>query len=131
MRLDPDDLSICARAVAHMAGDQPDDIRACLAWVIKNRLTRAAAACAALPDLARTCKDVLFEALGPRQRTEGGAALSDREWSRIYAVSCLVWAGELDDPTGGATSCHRHDLRKKWARDREPTALLGPYIFYR
>jgi hypothetical protein len=128
--LDPDDLDLCARAVASIGGDQPDDIRASLAWVIRNRLEWASAACGAIPDLARTCRDVLLEALGPRH----GAAHSDlpnREWRRLYALNCLVWTGDLADQTGGAISCHRHDATKKWAKERVPTALLGPFIFYR
>jgi hypothetical protein len=131
MRFAPADIDLCARAIAFLGSDQPDAIRASLSWVIKNRLNAVASACAALPDLARICSEVLREATGLQQCSHEAANLSNSEWCRIYAVSCLVWAGDLEDPTNGATSCHRHDAIRRWAKDRTPTALLGPFIFYR
>lgn len=131
MRLAPTDIDLCARAIGFLAGDQPDTIRASLSWVIKNRLNAVAEACSALPDLARICREMLWEATGLQQSGHERANLSNSEWCRIYAVSCLVWAGDLEDPTNGATACHRHDTIRKWAKDRTPTALLGPFIFYR
>lgn len=36
----------------------------------------------------------------------------------------------LPDPTRGATHFHRHDQSPPWAATREPTALIGCYLFY-
>jgi len=36
----------------------------------------------------------------------------------------------LPDPTRGATHFHRHDESPPWAATREPTALIGCYLFY-
>jgi hypothetical protein len=131
MRFFPKDIDLCARAIAVLGGEQPDDVSASLSWVIKNRLNSVAGPRAVLPDLARVCREVLWEAAELQQSGHESANLSNSEWCRIYAVNCLVWAGDLDDPTNGATSCHRHDTIRKWARSRTPTALLGPFIFYR
>jgi hypothetical protein len=131
MRPMPADIHLCSRAVARLGGDEPDAIRASLSWVIKNRLNAVRAAHAAPPDLSRICSDMLREATGLQQCGHDGANLSNSEWCHIYAVSRLVWAGDLEDETNGATSCHRHDTTRKWARHRTPTALLGPFIFYR
>lgn len=125
------DLEICVQTVAHLGGDQPDEIHAPLAWVIRNRLQSAAIGRAGLPDLARTCQDILREADGRAQSLAARSGLTISDWCRVYAVNCLVWAGDLDDQTAGATSCHRHDTTRSWAKTRTPTALLGPYIFFR
>ena len=131
MRFATEDFDLCARAIALLGSDQPNAIRASLSWVIKNRVNAALAACVVLPALPRICRDVLREATGMQQCGLEGANLSNSEWCRIHAVNCLVWAGDLEDQTNGATSCHRHDANRRWARDRTPTALFGPFIFYR
>ena len=131
MRFAPADLDPCSQAIALLGSDQPDTIRASLSWVIKNRAHAVADARAALPDLARICREVLREATGLQQCGHDAANLSHSEWCRIHAVNCLVWAGDLEDETNGATSCHRHDAIRPWAKRRTPTALLGPFMFYR
>jgi len=131
MRCAPKDIDVCARTIALLGADQPEIIHASLSWVIKNRLNSAAEGHHAMPDLASICRDMLREATGLQQSGLEGANLSNTEWCRIYAVNCLVWAGDLEDETNGATSCHRHDTTRRWARKRTPTALLGPFIFYR
>lgn len=125
------DLEICALTVARLGGDEPDDVRAPLAWVIRNRLLSAALPPGAVPNLARTCRAILHEAVGGAGQLSPKTALTASDWCRLYAVNCLVWAGDLADPTAGATACHRHDITRSWARGRTPTALLGPYIFFR
>ncbi|WP_088348518.1 MULTISPECIES: hypothetical protein [Rhodomicrobium] len=125
------ELDICARTVARLGGGQPEELHAPLAWVIRNRLQTTSGRRGAEPDLARTCQDILREADGRAPLLPAKAQLTAADWCRIYAVNCLVWAGDLDDTTAGATSCHRHDTTRSWARGRTPTALLGPYIFFR
>lgn len=131
MRLVPADIDLCSRVVAVLGGDQPEPVRASLNWVIRNRVDAAGARQASPPDLGRICREMLWEATGLRQCSDEAANLSNAEWCRIYAVSSLVWAGDLRDETHGATACHRHDTIRKWARARTPTALLGSFIFYR
>jgi hypothetical protein len=131
MRLDPADIDLCARVVAFLGGDQPEPVRASLNWVIRNRVDAALASPGSPPDFGQICREMLWEATGLRQCSPKAANLSNSEWCRIYAVSCLVWAGDLKDETNGAIACHRHDTIRKWARTRVATALLGSFIFYR
>jgi hypothetical protein len=67
----------------------------------------------------------------------GGAAAhvadfeaADRALCRAFAVACLVLAGDLDDPTDGATHFHHHRDNPKWARRATPKALIGQHLFY-
>lgn len=125
------DIEVCAQTVARLGGDQPDPIRASLAWMIRNRLRLGTCARQTMPDISRACQDILREAVGDPRQIAVNNRLSTADWCRVYAINCLVWAGDVDDQTGGAISCHRHDIIRAWARNRTPTALLGPYIFFR
>lgn len=124
------DLAVCARTVKALAVKQPDDLKAALAWTLRNRIT--ALAQTARPRAPDVCLSLLREAtaLAERQLPRAPAA-SDAEWRRTQAINSLVWSGELADPTNGATSCHRHDITVRWAARRVATALIGAYIFLR
>lgn len=56
--------------------------------------------------------------------------VADRALCRAFAVACLVLAGDLDDPTDGATHFHHHRENPKWARRATPKALIGQHLFY-
>lgn len=128
--LAPSDLEFCARTIAAMDDGHPEHVRASLAWLIRNRLS---AACEAdkPPCVAKTCKQILTEAVGRMGSRVAPDFVSSPDWCRLYAVTYQVWAGDLPDATGGATYCHRHDRAPGWAKHRAPTALIGPYLFYR
>jgi hypothetical protein len=131
MSLTSTDFDLCAHAIARLGGDQPDDVRASLAWVIRNRLQRLGL-CGKRPmPVSHACDEVLQEALGSAEPDAPPEALSAADWCRLYALNCLVWSGNVADQTAGATACHRHDRNPPWARSRLPTALLGSYIFFR
>lgn len=124
------DLDLCARTVKILAPDGTDDLRAALACTLRNRfvaLWRRDTPC-----VLEMCQNLLREATGSSCAQLSMAALfSDAEWCRAMAINCLVWAGDLGDPTNGATSCHRHDMTAPWAAKRPATALIGTYIFLR
>ncbi|NJM33354.1 MAG: hypothetical protein HC850_00205 [Rhodomicrobium sp.] len=132
IRIKSSDLDICAATVAALASDQRHGIWACLAWMIRNRLL-------ALPmgvtqnehAVSDVCGDIVREALGEDRLLTEASFISTADRCRLYAVNSLVWAGDLDDETGGAIACHRHDKSPSWARSRTPTALLGPFLFFR
>jgi hypothetical protein len=42
-----------------------------------------------------------------------------------------VWESTAGDPTKGAVRAHRHNEAPRWAELLWPTALIGPWIFYR
>ena len=126
------DFDVCAVAIARMGGDQSDNVRASLAWVIRNRLEQLLWRGKRRPPISQACDEVLQEALGTGATAEARAAnLPEAEWCRIYALNCLVWSGDVADQTAGAIACHRHDRNPLWARSRLPTALLGAYLFFR
>ncbi|MEJ2123324.1 MAG: hypothetical protein P8Y47_00620 [Alphaproteobacteria bacterium] len=133
MSLPPVDLDVCARTLALMDDGQPDHIRVSLAWMIRNRLILQAANTNADAPLSvpRTCRDILWEAVGYIKSSAVQMLLPPPDWGCYYAVTQLVWAGDVMDQTRGATCCHRHDRTPDWARDRAPTALIGPYLFFR
>jgi hypothetical protein len=128
--LESQDLALCARTIHALAPEQPDDLKAALAWTLRNKI--AAAAKIARPRPQDICRDLLREAtaaVSPRlPRAPGG---SNADWRRTLVINRLVWHGELADPTNGATSCHRHDVTARWAARRVATALIGAYIFLR
>jgi len=132
MSLNSSDFDACAAAIARMGGDQSDEVRASLAWVIRNRLEQFLRRGKHRPPISLACDEVLQEALGGEALVEARPnSLPDAELCRIYALNCLVWSGDVADQTAGATACHRHDLDPSWARGRLPTALLGAYLFFR
>jgi hypothetical protein len=42
-----------------------------------------------------------------------------------------VWDDRHADPTAGAVRAHRHKESPRWAELAWPTALIGPWIFYK
>lgn len=128
--LAPSDLEFCARTIAVMDDGHPEHVRASLAWLIRNRLN-AACETSGSPCVVKTCQQILSEAVGRTALRAAPDIASLPDWCRLYAVTYQVWAGDFPDATGGATSCHRHDRAPSWARHRAPTALIGPYLFYR
>lgn len=45
-------------------------------------------------------------------------------------VARRALAGELADPTGGATHYHAKSILPPWARRRTPSAVIGRHLFY-
>ena len=127
--LAPQDLDICARTVKFLDKDGADNLGAALASALRNRFLLSCRS--RKPTISRVCQDFLREATGEPPVELAPAATSDVAWCRAMAINCLVWSGDLADPTNGATSCHRHDLKAPWAARRSATALIGAYIFLR
>jgi hypothetical protein len=124
------DLDLCARTVKLLAGEGADDLRAALASTLRNRFV--ALAQKQTPSVLHVCQSLLHEAIGCAvAQPDAMTAFSDVEWCRAMAMNCLVWSGDVADPTNGATSCHRHDMKAPWAARRDATALIGAYIFLR
>lgn len=124
------DLALCARTVTALALEQPDDLKAALAWTLRNRIT--ALAQTARPRAHDVCLALLREATAlAAPKLPRTPVAPNAEWRRTLAINGLVWSGELADPTNGATSCHRHDITVRWAARRVATALIGAYIFLR
>jgi hypothetical protein len=128
--LESQDLDLCARAVTVMATGDTDDLKAALAWTLRNRFLERAKV--ERPSTLAICNALLREATGSKAASlPPPLEQPDPDWCRALAINCLVWSGDLVDPTSGATSCHRHDKTARWATKRVPTALIGAYIFLR
>jgi hypothetical protein len=124
------DIDLCTRTVLAIAAGEKADVQTALAWTLRNRFI--ASARNGDPTADAVCRDLLREATGsPSATLPEAPASSEAEWRRALEINCLVWSGDLADPTNGATSCHRHDRTARWAARRVPTALIGAYIFLR
>ena len=66
--------------------------------------------------------------LGKLGRVRAG---DDPLFAAALAIARRALAGELPDPTGGATHYHAAWARPRWAEGRMPTARIGRHIFYR
>ncbi len=103
-----------ARRLRDEAAGESEEGRAALAWALVN---------------AR-------EGLGARGESEAGdgaaadADFCDPAFCRALATLCLVAAGDISDPTHGATRFHAHDEDPDWARGSAPSALIGRHFFY-
>lgn len=123
-RADPPDLAemlLLVRKLCREVVDDSEEERIAFAWMLVN----ARAACgrgegkaASAPGIALACDNRI------------NADFADAEFCRSLALLCLILAGDLDDPTRGATKFHAHDDWPCWARDAEPRALIGRRIFY-
>ena len=65
----------------------------------------------------------------------GGAArvpsnASEPAYWRALGLVCQAMTEDDDDPTDGATRCHRHDATPPWAEGLAPVALVGRLFFY-
>lgn len=125
------DLEICARTIAELGADQPEDVRSSLGWVLRNRFERKKANPDRCIAIRTACEAVLDEAFNKQKSLNRDFYISDAEWYRIQALNYLVWAGDVIDQTNGAIACHRHDIYPFWAKSRTPTALLGSFLFFR
>lgn len=72
----------------------------------------------------------LVNARGVGNGTAADADFSDPAFCRALATLCLVAAGDVGDPTHGATRFHAHDEDPDWASGLPPSALIGRYFFY-
>ena len=52
------------------------------------------------------------------------------DFCRVLGLAARILAGEVPDPTRGATRFHAHDELPAWAEERMPCALIGGHLFY-
>ena len=142
MQYDEQDLATLARTLWGEARGEPDDGVAAVAWVIRNRASRAgfAGGMAGRPGaIDRVCR-------APWQFScwnEGDPnralmqALTDDRCARERAIALAVLEGNLVDPTQGAD--HYHTIARPggarnwppfWAPGMRETARFGGHVFY-
>lgn len=54
----------------------------------------------------------------------------DRAFRACLRVARRALAGEIEDPTGGATHYHTARVAPAWSRHRTPCAIIGRHRFY-
>lgn len=128
-----------ARSVWLTTYDAPMVEAEAVAWMIKNRLLWGYRPAADAADtvagskrkLLQICRQFIHEEYGAVSLNGGApAAFDNAQFSRAFSTICLVWNGDVEDPTNGATRCHRHDQLPNWAMEAEPSALIGSRFFY-
>ena len=67
---------------------------------------------------------LVIQTLTPSQDEEPPAFL------RALAAAALVLAGDMKDPTGGATHYHAEGISPTWAVGQTPSAKIGRHVFY-
>ena len=105
------EVAALADMMAHLGPRESEEGLTAIGWALINRYGGAdEAAEAALPF--------------PRERRCGA------EFCRVLGLAARILAGELPDPTWGATRFHAHDDLPAWAEERMPCALIGGHLFY-
>lgn len=123
-RADPPDLAemlLLARRLRRETAGDCEEGRIAFAWMLVNARAargRGEGSAASAPGVALACGNRI------------DADFADAEFCRSLALVCLILAGDIEDPTRGATKFHAHDDWPCWARDAEPRALIGQRFFY-
>lgn len=55
----------------------------------------------------------------------------DPQFKVALEIATLAEAGELPDPTNGATHYHTKAVSPKWAEGKQPCAVIGNHLFYK
>jgi hypothetical protein len=134
-------LTLCAEA-----DDQPVRALEALAAMVANR-ARLAAADAALrlrfapgpapAGLLDACcrAPFLFECWTPRHPRRAALLRAlrqpDARLEVCRRIAHRAASGGINDPTAGATHCHRADTLPGWALGHAPSAEIGGFVFYR
>lgn len=137
------DLETLARSIWGEARGESEEGQVAVAWVMRNRVIAAQAFAARLGrahplfgdgTLVGACRAPRqFSAWNPGDANAAKLAqvgFEDAAYCRAFAVGCQVWGGLINDPTGGATHYHRHDIEPAWAKSMTPKALIGAHMFY-
>lgn len=96
-----------AMSVRDQAAGEDDEGLMAIAWVMLNRLAAA------------------------RPHDTGSLLHApDPQLARALSALCRAWAGDIPDPTRGATRFHPHTEMPRWARQETPRALIGRNFFY-
>lgn len=122
MHLEADEIGELAAIVCETAGCEPVEGRIALAWLAHNMVSEAGLS------VRESCRRIARLAMP----TSSLSAIAKCQDACAFGVLlCQVCFGELADPTHGATAAHRHTEQPDWANHRIPTALIGPWFFYR
>lgn len=114
-----------------------------LAWMLKNRVAlrnqsdESESGCV-FPSGRRALADVCRKFITDEYVAKPAPGVIDKDefqinhakFLRVFSTVCLVWNGDVSDPTNGSIRCHRHDEMPEWALSVAPEALIGSRFFY-
>lgn len=66
----------------------------------------------------------------PNRKKIEAVGRDNRNFQSCIRIARRAVSGTLKDPTGGATHYHATGQTPPWARDREPSAVIGGHKFY-
>ena len=125
------DLDVAARTLWGEARGEPDEGKAAVAWVIRNRAAKTG------KRLAEIClAPWQFSCWNPADPNAGPAAAltcGDPLYLQGLEIVCRVMRRPDDvDPTHGARHYFRDDLAPwpEWARGHTPCAHVGRHLFF-
>lgn len=67
---------------------------------------------------------------GPEYKGLVSLAPDDQEYLTLREIVRAVMAGEVEDPTHGATHYERPDAGAMWAQNHKPSAVIGKHEFF-
>lgn len=110
-----------AAALLHLASDESVRVIEALASTIANSLRSES-------DIDQPFAYERVRLLQHRQYTPG---VDPTRIAIIRRIARRAMCGTLSDPTRGANAFHRAETTPDWSRDVLPSAVFGPFIFYR
>jgi hypothetical protein len=127
MGLELGDMHRLAQSLMAAAALEPEEAQVAVAWLARNVI----AGCGRSVDEGCARLRSLLANRAIEINPCGASGFADKQFCRTFSILCRVWAGDLEDPTSGATTAHRHDETPSWAEGIPATALIGPWVFYR
>lgn len=134
----PPDLHYAALTAMFEAGAEGENGEAAVLATINNRVVCG---------YGRTIRDVVthhhgkryaFEVWGNKRSQITSVSSEDWNYQKAFWLAGLVWSGEYQDPTGGATHYWSPSVQKKlgrpvpkWSLKYEFTAQIGRHWFYK
>jgi hypothetical protein len=118
-------LLAVAMAVRDLSTGWDAEERIAFAWTLKNRLAARAG-----QGEREDGRGALACTASTFATDEADAIFADNSLAAALELVAAIWLGEVPDPTGGATACHRHDILPSWAKFKSVKALIGQQLFY-
>ena len=57
--------------------------------------------------------------------------VSEKTWQDCFAAATLAYLGLEPDPTGGSNHYVTLETHPRWAKDKEPTSIVGGHKFWK
>lgn len=128
-----DDTELLARVIWGEARGEGEAGMSAVASVIMNRVRRPGWWGDSLRSVC-TCpwQFSCLNADDPNRAKLYAVTEADKSFGAALAIAQRVVAGELSDPTRGATHYYAAGTKQpSWAQGRVPTARIGRHLFYR